>query len=89
VDLSHAATDDELRAELEIMRLALNESLGRPLDARVERQTTALVQKIEAIKAELARRKAPEALIKVSSAPPPGNQNNFHRPLELGRRPTS
>ncbi len=52
-------TDDELRAELEGMRLALGAPLGRPFDGREERNKVDLLSKIEAIKTELDRRDAP------------------------------
>lgn len=51
-------TDDELRAELEGMQLALGASLGQPFDGREERNKAELLLKIEAIKTELERRNA-------------------------------
>jgi hypothetical protein len=57
VDFSQA-TDDELRAELEGMQLALDASLGRPFDGREERKKADLLSGIEAIKTELDRRNA-------------------------------
>jgi len=47
-------TDDDLRAELEAMKLALGASLGRPFDSSEER----LRLKIEAANTELERRNA-------------------------------
>ena len=47
--------DDELRAELEGMQLALSASLGQPFDGREERNKADLLVKIEAIKTELER----------------------------------
>jgi hypothetical protein len=58
VDFSQA-TDEELKAELEGMRLALNASLGQPFDGREERKNADLRSRIEAIEAELERRHAP------------------------------
>jgi hypothetical protein len=51
-------TDDELRAELEGMQLALDAPLGRPFDSREERNKANLLLKIEAAKTELERRNA-------------------------------
>jgi hypothetical protein len=57
VDFSQA-TDEELKAELEGMQLALGAPLGRPFDGREERNKADLRSKIEAIEAELNRRNA-------------------------------
>jgi hypothetical protein len=46
-------TDDELRAELEGMHLALGASRGRSLDGREERKNADLRVGMEASKAEL------------------------------------
>ena len=51
-------TDDELRAELEGMQLALGATLGRPFDGHEERNKADLLLKIEAAKTELERRNA-------------------------------
>jgi hypothetical protein len=51
-------TDDELRAEMDGMQLALSASLGQPLDGREERNKADLLLKIETIKTELERRNA-------------------------------
>ncbi len=51
-------TDDELRAELEGMQIALGAPLGHPFDGREERKKADLLSKIEAIKTELDRRNA-------------------------------
>ena len=57
VDLSKF-TDDELRAELEGMRLALGASLGGGFDGREERKNADLLSNIEAFETELDRRNA-------------------------------
>jgi hypothetical protein len=50
------ATDDELIAEREAMRLALGATLGTPHDGREEHKNASLRSQIEAIDAELDRR---------------------------------
>ena len=51
-------TDDELKAELDGMRLALKATVGRPHDGREERKNADLLSKIEAFETELDRRNA-------------------------------
>jgi hypothetical protein len=55
VDLSQFA-DEELREQLEGMRLALCASFGSPFNGREEGKNADLLPEIEAIKAELDRR---------------------------------
>ena len=57
VDLANA-TDVELIAEMEAMRLALGATLGQPFDGREEAKNADLHEQIKAIKAELERRNA-------------------------------
>jgi hypothetical protein len=57
VDFSQA-TNEQLKAELEGMRVALGVPLGRPFDGREEHKNADLRLKIEAIEAELERRHA-------------------------------
>jgi hypothetical protein len=55
------ATDEELKAELDGMQLALSAPLGRPFDGREERNKADLRSKIEAIQEEFDRRNAPRS----------------------------
>lgn len=55
MDLSQA-TDDELKAEREAMRIALGATLGAPHDGREERKNASLRSQMEAIDAEMDRR---------------------------------
>ena len=56
MDLSQF-TDDELKAELDGMRLALEATFGRPYDGREEHKNADLRSKIEAFETELDRRR--------------------------------
>ena len=50
MDLSPELTDDELKAELDGMRLALEATLGRPYDGREEHKNADLRSKIIALR---------------------------------------
>ncbi|WP_213775094.1 hypothetical protein [Bradyrhizobium sp. dw_78] len=58
------STDDDLRAELEGLRLALGAPLGQPFDGREERNKADLLLKIEEIRTELEKRRLPRQLVR-------------------------